>query len=211
MSELHVETIVVGPIETNCYVIWLAGEENCWIIDPGGFARPVKAAVDRRNLKPELIVITHGHWDHFFGNNGLRKRWPDLSIAVHEKDAPALPDPGVNLSVSMFGKLVKSPAADRILKDGDKLSLLSAEFEVIHTPGHSPGSISLYCAQQQIVFVGDLIFAGGGVGRTDLPQSSTEDLYRSIETLFNRIGPETIIYSGHGPPSRADKERTIFL
>jgi glyoxylase-like metal-dependent hydrolase (beta-lactamase superfamily II) len=211
MAALRVETIVVGPIQTNCYVVWPEGQNRCWIIDPGGLPSPITAVVKQYCLEPQMLVITHGHWDHFVGNRCLKNRWPNLSIAVHEMDAPALPDPGVNLSVSLFGKLIKSPPADRLLKDGEHLSLGEFDFEVIHTPGHSPGSVCLYCPGQQVVFVGDLIFEGGGVGRTDLPHGSTEELYRSIEKLFRRIAPETIIYPGHGPKSRADRERMMFV
>jgi len=211
MTTINVEKIEIGPIATNSYLVWPEGENACWIIDPGGLPKPIISAVERNGLEPEMIIITHGHWDHFLGNRCLKGRWPEVPIAVHEADAEALPNPNVNLSVSMFGKLIKSPPADRLLHEGDKLRLGEFEFEVIHTPGHSPGGICLYCSDKQIAFVGDLIFAGGGVGRTDLPRASTDQLYNSIDKFFKRVANETVIYPGHGEATRADRERVMLI
>lgn len=211
MTSIHVETIPIGPIETNCYVVWPEGQPACWIIDPGGLPKPVIKVVEANSLTPEMIVITHGHWDHFIGNRCLKKRWPDLPIAVHEIDGPALRNPNINLSMSLLGKLVKSPPADRLLHEGDRLTLGPFQFEVIHTPGHCPGSVCLYSSECDVVFVGDLIFQGGGIGRTDFPNGSSDELYRSIEKLFKTIGPNTVIYPGHGPATSADKERMMFV
>lgn len=211
MTQLLVETIPLGPIQTNCYVIHPESANVCWIIDPGGLPKPVIERIEAKNLQPEMLIVTHGHWDHFIGNRCLKDRWPQLPIAIHETDAPALPDPNVNLSLSFLGRFIKSPEADRLLRDGDRLALGNLELEVIHTPGHCPGSICLYCDQIPAAFVGDLIFAGGGVGRTDLPHSSTEQLYESIQRFLTRIRPETTLYPGHGPPTSAEQERSLLL
>lgn len=211
MSSLRVETIEMGPIQTNCHVVWAEGDAACWIVDPGGPPKPAIRLIEREGLTPALIVITHGHWDHFLGNKGLKDRWPDVPIAIHQVDAPALDDPNVNASMSFLGRLVKSPPADRLLADGDRLTLGNAEFQVMSTPGHSPGSVCLYCHSERIAFVGDLIFAGGGVGRTDLPRGSESDLYASIDAFLGQAHPETILYSGHGPATRADRERALLV
>jgi len=191
--------------------VWPAGSRGCWIIDPGGLAKPVISAIREHELNPEMIVITHGHWDHFLANRRLRDRWANLPIIIHTDDADALEDPNVNMSMSFLGKLVKSPPADRLMNDRDRLTLGDFEFEVIHTPGHSPGSVCLYCHAEKIAFVGDLIFAGGGVGRTDLPRASNIQLGESIEKLFARVDQETTLYPGHGPSTIAARERALLI
>ena len=210
MSKLSIETIVVGPIATNCYIVWPQGSTSCWIIDPGGLGGKIIKAVEKHALTPEMIIITHGHWDHFIGNRAVKKHWPKTPIAAHPDDAPALPDPNVNLSMSFLGQLVKSPPADQFLTHGQMLHLGDCEFEVIHTPGHSPGGVCLYCKTEKTAFVGDLIFAGGGVGRTDLPRASTEQLYQSIDLFFSKVDPDTTIYPGHGPTTSALSEKNLF-
>ena len=105
-STIKIKTLPTGPIQTNTYIVWAEGEDanrDCWIIDPGGLARSVVAEVEQRDLQPKLLVITHGHWDHFLGNKGVKDHWPDIEIVVHEADAPALPDPNVNMSIGFFG------------------------------------------------------------------------------------------------------------
>ncbi len=113
------------------------------------------------------------------------------------------------MSLSFFGKSIFSPPADKLISDGEILSLGNFDFEVIHTPGHSPGSICLYCQQAEILFSGDLIFADGGVGGTDLPRSSYDDLVASINRIFSTIPDKTTIYPGHGHQTTIAKEKQI--
>ena len=210
MSKLKIETLAIGPIQTNCYILRVEGNSNCWIIDPGGLARGIIKKINSFNLTPKAILITHGHWDHFIGNRSLKKEYPDAEIMIHHDDRSALPDPDNNMSLSFFGKSIISPPADRILHEADTLELDNFEFRVIHTPGHSPGSVSFYCMEAGVLISGDLLFAGGGVGRTDLPKSSPEDLQASIKRIFREIDPDTTVYPGHGPATTI-KELSHFL
>ncbi len=209
MTHLNVQTPPLGLIQTNCYLIWPEGETACWIIDPGGLPGPIISVIERNKLEPKKIIITHGHWDHFMGNRCLKDKFPHAKIAIHESDARVLPDADANLSLALIGKAILSPPADEFLKDGDNLQLGSLTFRVIHTPGHSPGGVCLHCEDPDVksVFVGDLIFAGGGVGRTDLPGSSTRDLHQSIKRVFKLIPDETVVYPGHGPTTTIGEEK----
>jgi glyoxylase-like metal-dependent hydrolase (beta-lactamase superfamily II) len=207
MSLLNIETIPLGPIQTNCFILWPEGESSCWIVDPGGLPGPILKIIDATNLRPEMIINTHGHWDHFMGNRSLKDKFPDLPLAIHEADADVLPDSDKNLSLFLIGKEIVSPPANRFLKDGDELPLGSLMFKVIHTPGHTPGGVCLYCAKAKTVIVGDLIFAGGGVGRTDFPGASQKQLTESITKLFVLLPEDTTVYPGHGPSTTIGEEK----
>ena len=126
-------------------------------------------------------------------------------LAVHYEDAEMLTNPTKNLS-RMLGLTVVSPPPDIMLKDGDKIKVGSLELEVIHTPGHTPGSISLYCRKEKVVFTGDTLFAGS-VGRTDLPGSSYKKLMSSIREKLLALPDETVVYPGHGEKTTIGKER----
>lgn len=212
MINLNIETFPMGPIRTNCYLVWPENSKSCWIIDPGGSPEPLIHAIEAHGLEPQMILLTHGHWDHFIGNAELKTRYPQARIAIHRADAEVLPDAQKNMSLDFVGMSIVSPPAEVELQDGDHLELGSVTFNVIHTPGHTPGSICLYSPETQtpVVFVGDLIFAGGGVGRTDLPQSSTADLYNSIAKLFKLVPDKTVVYSGHGPSTTIGEERSCL-
>ncbi len=211
MTKLNIETFPLGPIQTNCYLVWTDNSPDCWIIDPGGQPHAILKRIESLKLQPQMLILTHGHCDHFIGNRDLKTKFPNLIIAIHEADADVLPDDNKNLSVLFLRRSVMSPPADRLLHDGDVLTLVDMKFKVIHTPGHTPGCICLYCANAdtKVLFTGDLIFAGGGVGRTDLPNSSTRKLCESITRIFNEIPGETIIYPGHGPATTIHNERKI--
>ncbi len=209
-NEFHLETLIIGPLQTNCYILWNENSKKAFVIDPGGLAKSVLTKIGELNLTLEKIIITHGHWDHFIGNRGLKKHFPDAKILIHEQDASMLPDADKNMSISFLGKSIFSPPADILLKDNDSIELTdNLILKVLHTPGHSPGSICLHCPQQNILFAGDLIFADGGVGRTDLPRSSHSDLIASINRIFRTIPDETIILPGHGPQTTIEREKQI--
>lgn len=212
MIDLNIETFPMGPIRTNCYLVRPENSKSCWIIDPGGSPEPVINSINAHQLEPEMIIMTHGHWDHFIGVADLKAQYPNAQIGIHDADADALPDAELNMSESFLGMKIISPPADVILQDGDHLQLGSVGFKVIHTPGHTPGGICLYSPDTKtpVVFVGDLIFADGGVGRTDLPKSSTAQLYTSISKLFRMLPDEALVYSGHGASTTIGKERSCL-
>ncbi len=208
-TDINIEILTIGPLQTNCYIVWRKDRQNCWIIDPGGLAKSIVRRLKSLNLTPEKIIITHGHWDHFIGNRGLKGQFPNTRILIHEQDADMLPNAKENMSLSFLGKSIFSPPADELLTDNEIIELSDYKFSVIHTPGHSPGSICLYSEQVGVLFSGDLIFADGGVGRTDLPRSSHSDLLTSLGKIFSTIPDKTIIYPGHGPETTVEKEKQI--
>jgi glyoxylase-like metal-dependent hydrolase (beta-lactamase superfamily II) len=210
--KLNIETFPIGPIHTNCFLVWPENSVSCWIVDPGGSPEPVIERINAHGLKPEMIVLTHGHWDHFIGNTALKETFPNISIAVHEADADVLPDAEKNMSLGFIRRSIVSPPADVILHDGDHLKLGEVDFTVIHTPGHTPGGVCLHSpdTENKVVLVGDLIFAGGGVGRTDLPNASTAQLYQSIAKLLNTVSDDTTVYPGHGPATVIEREKRFL-
>jgi len=155
-------------------------------------------------------VNTHGHVDHIAGNTAVKARWPQIRLAIHADDAAKLTSPIRNLSLLM-GMNVKSPPADVLLKEGDRIELGSGQtpLEVLATPGHTPGGISLVWRPDEgpaAVFTGDALFCEG-IGRTDFPGASERTLMKSIREKLLVLPDDTAVYPGHGPPTTIGRER----
>lgn len=192
-----IKKIVVGPMESNCY---LAGDEDTkeiFVIDPGGDYNKIKKIIDQAGLKPKVVINTHGHGDHIGANKEF-----NIPVWIHRLDADFLTDPSKNLS-GAFGFFLKTKTASRLLEDGDILSVGKYKLEVIHTPGHTPGSICL--KTEGVVFTGDTLFCQG-IGRTDFAYGSEEDILRSIKERLFALDDDYIIYPGHGPSSTIGNE-----
>lgn len=205
-----VRTLRVGALSTNCYVVACEKTRKAVVIDPGDEPAKILAALRENELECGIIVNTHGHVDHIAGNGGV-KAATGAPIAIHEADAQALVEPSLNLSALVVsvpgsgGEGIKGPGADRLLREGDEVVAGSVKLRVVHTPGHTPGSISL--VGDGVVFCGDTLFAGGGVGRTDFPGGSYDTLVRSIETKLFRLPDDTVVYPGHGSSTTIGRER----
>ncbi len=197
-SKFMIKRFVAGPIETNCYLVWDPSTADACLVDPGGEAEKIKDFLEDNGLRLGFIINTHGHGDHIAANSDF-----NVPIYIHGSDKDFLTDPAKNLSGAFLFPFV-SPAASRILKDGDTVKLGTLSMEVMHTPGHTPGSISI--ALDDVVFTGDTLFAGG-VGRTDLEDGSEDDLFRSIRDKLMPLADDVIIYPGHGPESTIGEER----
>lgn len=199
--------LAVGPLLTNCYIVACEETLEALIIDPG-FSKHESSSIlkeiEKRKLHIKYVVNTHGHADHISGNADIKKITKAM-IMIHENDAGMLTNPRENLSL-MFGLSITSPPPDHILKDGDRIRVGSLDIEVLHTPGHTPGSISLYCRGENAVFTGDTLFAGS-VGRTDFPGSSYEMLISSIKGKLLKLPDETVVYPGHGEKTSVGRER----
>lgn len=193
-----VKRFVAGPIETNSYLVWDPSTNDACLIDPGGEAEKIKDFLEDNGLRLDFIINTHGHGDHIAANSDFK-----VPIYIHGSDRDFLLDPGKNLSGAYLFPFV-SPAASKILKDGDIIKLGTLSMEVLHTPGHTPGSISI--ALDDVVFTGDTLFAGG-VGRTDFEYGSEDDLIRSIHDKLMPLADDTVIYPGHGGESTIGEER----
>ncbi len=217
---MFIQKIPVGPLKVCCYIVTGKTAPDAMIIDPGADAKTLIAFLEERHLTPKIIVITHGHGDHIGANAGLKKAFPDIQICVHEEDQDMLPYPAKNLSIlAAFygGATVRSPSADQLLKDGDKITIDRDTFEVIHTPGHTPGGICLYHknienGELPVLFSGDSLFKEG-IGRTDFPGCNQEKLIRSIKERLFVLDEKTVVYPGHGPSTTIahEKKKNPFI
>lgn len=196
----------VGSLYTNCYLTHCIETGEALIIDPGFEtnlgAKAVFKEVDQQKLRIKYIVNTHGHLDHTAGN-GIAKRMTGAPILIHEYDTPMLTDPTRNLSMAFGLRSTSMPPADRTLHDGDIIQIGEVTLRILHTPGHSRGSICIL--RPDAVFTGDTLFAGS-IGRTDLPGSSYEKIMLSIRKLA-QLPDHTVIYPGHGPSSTIGEEK----
>ncbi len=193
-----IKNIVVGLNQANCYILICEHTRQAVIIDPGAEAEKIKRLIGPLRVELKYIINTHGHADHIGANKDFK-----LPILIHRLDSTFLPDPHKNLSAS-FGFFITSPDAERLLEDQDKVEIGQLVLGVIHTPGHTPGSICLTAGE--VIFTGDTLFASG-VGRTDLPGSSEKDLRDSINNKLLILNEKTVIYPGHGPISTIGQEK----
>jgi len=201
---MFLKRLVIGALETNCYLIACVKTKKAAVIDPGGEEGTdlILNLLQKNNFNLKYIINTHGHIDHIAGNNSLKAKTEAL-LLIHRLDADMLVDANKNFS-SLMGKEICSPPADKFLEEGDEITLGILKLTVIHTPGHTPGGISLVL--DNIVFTGDTLFAES-IGRTDLPGGSYQDLQKSIKEKLLVLSDDTIIYPGHGPDSTIGEER----
>ncbi|MGI8906204.1 MAG: MBL fold metallo-hydrolase [Candidatus Sumerlaeaceae bacterium] len=201
--DVQIHTLVVTPLEENCYVLW-NGDADCVVIDPGGEVERIWAFLSEQKLCPQLILNTHGHIDHIGANAELR----DLTrarIGVHGLDAPML-DSAVLCGAQWIGLPYREHKPDFLYADGQTIGSGKLQFEVSHTPGHSPGSCILLNRANRILMGGDLVFAGA-VGRWDLPGGNEEVLFQSIADKFLPLADDMQVYPGHGPATTVGAER----
>jgi glyoxylase-like metal-dependent hydrolase (beta-lactamase superfamily II) len=202
-----VKALVVGQLQTNCYVIGDSETGKGAVIDPGGDARDILDAAD--GLQICYVINTHAHFDHVMGNSEVMQALSDRQevapeLVAHPEAGPLL---AADAGARWFGLApVPSPQPDRFVNDGDRLSLGRLSLEVIHTPGHSPGSISFYCASAGVLYAGDVLFRQG-VGRPDLPGGDWGTLVSSIRDRLFAYPDETVVYPGHGPSTTIGHEK----
>lgn len=201
----RVETFALGPWETNCYVISLDGSPDCWIIDVGFDPAPMIEAIQRTRLRPIRIILTHAHLDHIAGAREVIAAFGQIPIAIHQAEADWLGDPTLNLS-AFLEMNVTAPPASELLHDGDTLELGASRWRILHTPGHSPGGITLVNDESRTAIVGDTLFAGS-IGRHDFPTSDGRQLLRSISTRLMTLPDDTRVLPGHGPATTIGHER----
>jgi glyoxylase-like metal-dependent hydrolase (beta-lactamase superfamily II) len=188
-------------LATNCYVIERQGEAI--IVDPGDEPERILRFIKDINTEPSAIVATHAHFDHVLGVDHLR-RVLRIPFLLHREDLPILESMQNRARQSAGIEVPKPPKVDGFLEDGEDLSLGSQTIRVLHTPGHSPGSISLH--SDGYVMTGDALF-NQSIGRTDLPGGDFDTLIRSIKEKLFMLNDETIVYPGHGPETSISDEK----
>lgn len=196
------EHIIVGDLQTNCYIYGSSTYKEVIVIDPGGDVERILAVLYRLTARVRSIVNTHGHVDHIVANRALKKR-TGAEILIHRADGEMLIDARKNFS-SMLAVPVTSPPADRLLEGGDVIQVGDLELKVAFTPGHSPGGISLL--GDGMVFTGDTLFAGS-IGRWDFPGASYNLLLASVRNKLLVLDDETVVYPGHGPATTIGEEK----
>jgi hydroxyacylglutathione hydrolase len=196
--------LTVGLLEVNCYILGDEETKEAVVIDPGGDEDEILDALNHNKFQLKLIVDTHGHFDHVDANQPLKDA-TGARIAIHEADAQMLAQPSAE-AMFFTGNRVRLSQPDILLKEGDVLTFGQYRLRVLHTPGHTPGGISLVLEDHTYVYVGDLLFAGS-IGRTDFPGGSFEALINAVRTKIFPLGDNYTVYPGHGPVTTVGQER----
>lgn len=199
-GELEIVQVPAGPIDTNAYVVMDPDAGQALIFDaPPDSEIDIDSVIVEHGVRPVALVVTHTHWDHIGDVAALADRFA-VPVLVHELERERLANPPSGAPVPI------APAiADRVLNDGDEVTLGSHRFVVLHTPGHSPGQISLYSEADGVMFGGDTLFPNG-YGRVDIPGASEEQTLETMRRLLT-LPDHVTIYTGHGLPTTIGKER----
>ena len=203
---LEVITLVVGQLATNCYLVIDNPLHEALIIDPGDAPEFISDKLQELGLKPKMIVATHGHFDHIMGAFALQQAF-NIPFSIHANDAFLVKRMSESAKHFLGIKIADPPPfITQTLENRQIVTIGATSFTIMHTPGHTPGSICLYNKGQQVVFVGDTIFADGGVGRTDFSYSNPQVLGRSIRSILT-LPMSTKLLSGHGDKTTVRNER----
>ena len=202
---MKIKTLSLGPLGTNCYIV--SDKKNALVFDPGGDAEQIVDYLKKEELNLEAIVLTHAHFDHIGGVDYLRKEY-DVKVYMHEKESDWLENPDLNRSILFLGPDagIKTNKPEELLQEGE-YELGNFKFEVAHTPGHSPGSISFIFKEHDCVISGDVLFHHG-IGRTDLPGGSIEELATSILNKLYTLPDNFVVYPGHGTSTTIGIEKS---
>lgn len=202
---LKAAILPVTPFQQNCTLLWDAETMTGAVVDPGGDLDDIERAIAEVGMKPEKILITHGHIDHAGGAAELSERLKVPIEGPHEADRPLLDK--LDQQGESYGMIDSRPMTpDRWLEEGDTVTVAGHTFEVLHCPGHSPGSVVLVNRPQRFALVGDVLFQGS-IGRTDLPGGNHAALLEAIRTKVLPLGDEFAFICGHGPTSTIGRER----
>lgn len=197
---MRIDVIPVGHMQANCYIVSSEKTRNAILIDPGDEPGAIKDFLAKNKLAPKLIAHTHGHIDHIQADNEF-----NLPVYVHTLDAELLKNPDKNLS-RFFNSPFKVKLDIMTVEDKENITLDDLKFQVLHTPGHTPGGICLIT--DKVVFTGDTLFAGS-IGRTDFPGASEKQLLQSIQDKLLPLPDDTVVYPGHGPESTIGREKKM--
>ena len=201
-NSLRVEPLVVGPLFSNCYIIWDDKLKDGIVIDPGDDANLILKTIEELGLHINSILVTHGHFDHIGAVKILINKL-DADFFAHKDDLFFIQD--AKKSAKRWGiEIEQPPNPNYFLEDGQIINVGKFELKVLHTPGHSPGGVCfLY---NKMIFCGDTLFQRS-IGRTDFRKGSMEDLIKSIKTRLYNLPDDTIVYTGHGPITTIGDEK----
>lgn len=197
---MEISVLRLGQIGTNCYIFRKEGAYKCGVVDPGDQGEQVARWLVDKGLEAEAVLLTHGHFDHILGIPGLREEWPDLPVYCPPADL------GGGDSARIFGEnypTVRSYGDITPYKEGDVINVAGIDVEVLETPGHTPGSVTLRA--EDVLFTGDTLFAGS-MGRTDLPGGDEAVIMRSLKRLGQLEGDYQVL-PGHEGRSTLERER----
>lgn len=197
---LKIKNIISGQFEVNCYLVYDDTTKACIIIDPGEDDKLVIKEIENLALKPELLINTHGHFDHILSDDIIRKKY-NIPLAIHKDDVDFLSDVNKNASY-IIGKPVTIDSPEIIFEKEQTYQTSFCEYSIINTPGHTPGSVCVLIDNN--LFSGDTVFAGS-IGRTDFPCSSHFAMKQSLQKI-KQFDKSIQIYPGHGPATNMEKE-----
>lgn len=203
MSQYKIKLMVLGQVSTNCYILYREDSKKAVIFDPADAPEHIENVLTELELELEGILLTHGHFDHIMAAKQLKAKY-DVLIYAHEEEADITRTAGLNLS-SQFG-MGYVLEVDETLKDGEEIELAGFKMKVIHTPGHTKGSVCYYLPEEELLFSGDTLFAGS-VGRSDFPTGSGATLIRSIREKLAVLPDNTLVFPGHGEQSDIGYEK----
>lgn len=195
--------LMVGLLEVNCYLIGDEDTKEAVVIDPGGDEDEILEAVKYHDFTLKYIIDTHGHFDHVDANQPLKDA-TGAQIVIHELDAAMLQR--MNEAMFFTGKPMRTSQADVQVKEGDVITFGALQLKVLHTPGHTPGGISLVMENNPLVYVGDTLFAGS-IGRTDFPGGNYDALIAGVREKLFTLGDHYVVYPGHGPVTTIGHEK----
>ena len=206
---MQIINLFPGSYGSNCYLVEDSGE--ALIVDPSAAASAILRRLREDGCTPVGILLTHGHFDHIMSVDTLRQALPDLKVFIHEADAPMLTDADKNAFALFFGQERTWTPADVLLQDGDEIKVGTATFVVVHTPGHSPGSVCYLCQSESVLLTGDTLFTDN-IGRCDLWGGSYAVIRQSLKRLRDLDGTLTI-YPGHGDTNKLSRalDNTMYI
>ncbi len=191
-----------GPFETNAYIIACEKTSAAALIDPSpGSAEALTSYIEKQGLQPQMILLTHSHWDHIAEVSTL-KDLLKLPVYIHPLDAPNLTNPGSDGLPCWIS--IKGVVPDHLLQDGENITLGNLKLQVIHTPGHSPGGVCFWNQKENILVSGDTLFHGS-IGNLSFPTSNADSMWTSLAKLA-KLPPQTAVYPGHGPSTTIGNE-----
>ena len=201
---MKVERFLTGILSTNCYVAWNEQTKEAVIVDPAAYSKKLAEFLREEGLKPQAVLLTHGHFDHIMGLDALIEEYP-VPVYVHGAEKGLIADPKTNLSLTYTNGYVFEDAT--YVTDGQKITAAGVTFEVLFTPGHTSGGCCYYAETENMLFSGDTLFRCS-VGRSDLPTGDETTLIRSIKEKLLVLPENTVVYPGHMAATTIQTEKT---